>query len=262
MKYYLNLFLVILFVSLYSCSLDGVGNDFDSDSNSDSTTLSGSYANILKVGNFLYAINHSELTTFLKTEAGIDKISTQNVGFMVENIFHADGVLFIGSQESMHIFTIDENGIPERKSETAYSDFAGQDVGPCDPVIARGDLAYVTLSTTISGPCSRLIQVNQLRIYDVTDLSHPSLISQTEMENPKGLGLKDNYLFVCESNNGFVVYDISDSENPIKVNHVEGFKSNDLIVNGNKLLVVGPSEIRQFDITDVNNIGQYGRIEI
>lgn len=258
--------LVTLFMFTFLLSCGNVGLDTGGTSSNNNTgsetTLSGSYATILEVGDFLYAVNREQLVTFRKTTAGLDEVDKQDVGFRIENIYHYAGVLFIGSEGSLYIYAIGTNGIPVRKSETQYDNF-NIDVRPCDPVIARGDIAYVTLSTSTQGPCGRSIQVNELRTYDVSDIETPVLLTETAMINPKGLGFKDDYLLVCEGNAGVKIFDITDKRaSPELINHLEGFQAIDLIVNGNKLLVVGQSEIRQFDISNIHAVHAYGSYQI
>ena len=68
----------LLAFSLISCSSEISDNSFE--------TLSGSYATLLVVDDYLYAINSTELSTFYIVNSQdpilIDK---QNVGFEIEN---------------------------------------------------------------------------------------------------------------------------------------------------------------------------------
>lgn len=248
---------------IYSCGNIGGGitNDTSSSTNGGSPTLNGSYAKILKVGDFIYTIDREQLVTFKKVNGKLDQIDKQNVGFAIENIYSLNNLLFIGSERAMFIYKIDDEGIPKKRSETAYQ--AMPEVTACDPVIAQGDYAYVTLHTlTQEGGCSRTIAVNQLRIYDVKDIDNPVLLSTTTMNGPKGLGVKGDYLFVCDANEGVVVFDVSQKEKPVETNRISGFVGFDLIVNGDKLTVVGKKEIRQFDISNINDIKPFGVINL
>ena len=238
-------FLIIILLT-FSCSQD---------QGELQNTLNGSYARLLTVGNYLYAINNEELTTFdISITSDPIEMNKQNVGFSIENIYHHAGVLFIGSSEALHIYEIASDGIPLRKSESRY--FAAPNVCPKDPVIARGDIAYVTLSTIElqDGQCFRDLAINELRIFDISDLENPVLLSTTDMKIPKGLGLDGNYLFVCEKESGLKILDVSDSNNPIVINELTEFESYDVIAKEGLLMIVCPSEIRQYDYSDINNI--------
>lgn len=250
-------------LSLVACSdIQDLGTRSESAADTGTEVLSGSYANMLTVNSRLYALTSESISTFDVTDGANPRlINKQDVGFAIESIYHVDGVLFIGSREALHIYTIDAAGIPVRESQTQYAAFA-DDVVPCDPVVAKNDFAYVTLSTTENGPCASERQINELRIYDVKDLNRPALVSTTEMIEPKGLGLDGNYLFVAESNNGIKVFDVSNKQAPELLTHIDGFRAYDLIPTGDILMVVGPSKITQFDYTDIKNIREISSINL
>ncbi len=227
------------------------------------TALSGSYANLLTVGDYLYAINEAELTTFdIKDTKNPIQIDKQDVGFNIENIYHNEGVLFIGSQNALHIFEISENGIPVRKSETDY--FRSEGMTSCDPVIVSDHYAFVTLSsiTVPNSPCSRIVAINELRVYDVEDIENPKLISSTSLDIPKGLAIDEQYLFVCLEKRGLAVLDVSKKENPEIINTLGEFESYDVIAKDGLLMIVCPTEIREYDYTDISNIKYLNSIEL
>ncbi len=259
-----HLFVFLILVVIFTGCGEGFGTaSSNSGSKTDPTTvLQSSYATLLTVGDFLYAINNSELTTFsLRDPKNPEEINRQDVGFDIENIFHQAGVLFIGSQQAISIFLIGPDGIPRRQSSTDY--FSSKDIKPCDPVIVDGEFAYVTLSTTAQqGPCRRTIQINELRVYNVRDLSHPKLVSTLEIDKPKGLGIDGNYLFVCMATKGVAVLDKSNPQELKQIGNLESFESYDLIAHEGLLMVVCPKEIRQYDYTDIHNILYLSSIEL
>lgn len=217
------------------------------------STLNGSYAKLLTVGNYLYAINDEELTTIdISMPDNPIEVNKQDVGFTIENIYYSNSVLFIGSPEALHIFSIGLNGVPQRRNETQYFEFEGS--CPSDPVIVQGDFAYVTLNTLSidDGDCFRTI--NELRIYDISNIESPKLLSTTSLNYPKGLAIDNDYLFVCEAYTGIKILNIADSNNPIELTSLTEFESYDVIANKGLLMVVGPKEIRQFDYTDIENV--------
>lgn len=251
MKRIIYFSLISLF--LWSCTSESA-DSFNS-------TITGSYATLLTVGDFLYAINDSELTTFdISTTEDPMKVSIQDVGFDVENIFHQNGVLFIGSSSALHIFEIREDGIPKRVSQTDYELLEVWCSN--DPVIVKGDYAYVTLSTTRINECNRFQNQNELRVYDVSDPSNPKLEFTEFVEFPKGLTIRDNTLFVCLEQSGFVMYDISVPNAPEFFNSELGFPAYDIIAKDDLLMVVSPEELRQYDISDVNDIIYLSSIDL
>lgn len=230
------------------------------------STLNGSYARLLTIDNYLYAINEQELTTIDVTDPDqpivLDK---QNVGFDIENLFHYDGVLFIGSQTALHIFLIGPDGIPKRKSQTGYFD-PNSFVTSCDPVIVSDNTAYVTLSSVQRdrgfGRCVRTLLINELRIYDVLDINQPELLSTMPLENPKGLAIDGDYLFVCLEFKGLTVLNVKDPKKITEIITFTGFESYDVIAKDGLLMVVCPTEIRQYDYSDINKIQYLSSIEL
>ncbi len=216
-------------------------------------TINGSYSKIMIINNYLYAINEETLVTYDVTNPEIPvEIDRQEVGFMIENIFHQKGVLFIGSQFALHIFEIDNEGIPRRKNQTRY--FRNDNVTSCDPVIANGDYVYVTLSTLIDSDCGRFTNVNELRIYNFSDFENPKHVSTLPLDYPKGLSIDGDILFVCEAKKGFKVIDIRDPYYPTVLSSIEGVETYDVIAKNGLLMVVCPHEIRQYSYEDINNI--------
>lgn len=247
-----NIYIILLGLLVFTeCTVeDGVSE----------SSISGSYATLLVVNDFMYGVNDQELATFdLKNDKDPILIDLQDVGFGIENIYHIDGILFIGSTTTLHIYEIQSSGIPISRSETAYFDGS---MTSCDPVISDGDFAYVTLATTLSGPCARWVQINELRIYNVENIEEPTLLSVTEMEFPKGLAIDGEHLFVCEGNSGLKVFDVTNRENPIEIEFIEGFETFDVIAKDGLLMVTNKSEIRQYDYSDINNIIYLSSIDL
>jgi hypothetical protein len=116
-----------------------------------------------------------------------------------------DSLLFIGSQSGMYIYNIIHPEFPQLLS---YVDH----IRSCDPVVASGNYAYVTLNSqaTWCGNTS-----NVLNIYDISDLRNPELKVTENLNFPKGLGVDGNKLFVCDARLGIKVYDITNPLAPV-----------------------------------------------
>jgi hypothetical protein len=246
-----NLLFLLLLLSVFSCT-PPVQDSLSSG------TLSGSYATMLPIDGFLYVVDDMNITTYdIADNLNPVLIDKQNVGFEIESLFHYDGVLFIGSTTAMHIFTIEENGVPLRQSQTEYNFNNNELWTSCDPIVANDKYAFVTLSTSqfIEDGCfSWNREANDLRIYNIENFQEPELISLTEMDFPKGLALTGDYLFVCEGNLGIKLFDVSDKEQPIEIWSDLTFESFDVILKEGLMMVVGPDALRQYDYTDINNI--------
>jgi len=254
-----NIIILCTMFFLGSCS---DSNDSFGPSES-SSAISGSYARMLAVNDRLYVIDETDIYTLDITDPEIpSQLNSFNIGEDIETIFYNGTYLFIGSQNGLYIYSLNNNGVPVFQSLTNYEDFG--EVQPCDPVVANQTHAFVTLSTSGNiddGNCSRFIQLNQLRIYDVSDVNMVNQLSSVEMSNPKGLALDDNILFVCEANDGLKVFDVSEVESPVLLQHFPAFEAFDAIAFDGLLMVVGPQEIKQYDYTDLNNIVLLSSIE-
>lgn len=236
-------------MSMNSCSNDvGVAD-------SGNAVLSGSYARMLNIGSKLYVLGTSNLKVLDVSNPLLPiSVTTINVNADVESLFFNSGNLFIGSPQGMFIYTLDESGLPQLASVTPYEQFA--EILPCDPIVANDSLAFSTLSTSFdqTGNCWRSQDLNELHVYDIKDVTAPVNLARVPMEEPKGLGLADDHLFVCERNSGIKAFNISNPSNPNLVYSSSPFQAVDLIPANETLLVVGIDTIHQFDYTDINNI--------
>lgn len=250
----------LIYLILVSALLFTTSCEDDSSSNSSSTTLSGSYANMLTLGDYLYFVNDSELATFSIVDPALPvEIDRKDLGFGVESLFIRNDVLFIGSRTAMHIYRAGSDGIPNQISSTEYASF--DDFCLNDPIVANDSIAYATLSTTLVMACERR-SINELRLYNIKDLSAPVLMNTNEMIEPKGLGLDDHWLFVCEANDGLRVMDVSNPLDLREIHHFTGFRSYDVIPDHGLLMVVGPDSLYQFDYSDMDQMYQLSAIDL
>jgi len=259
----------ILTIWLFACTpssdVGGSGGDIGSgDGGSDG--INGSYTAMIAVDDRLYYVDNTTLfTSDISNPANIQVIDQQDVGNNIETLFHRKGLIFIGSGPALYIYELDDNRVPQRVSETVYERFS-QDMVPCDPVVADDQYAYVTLSSNIpdifANGCQRFTPVNELRIYDITDIETPMLVSTTDMTEPKGLAVDGDILFVCDSAAGLKVYDVSDRVNPQLLYSFEDEETYDVIARGGLLVVTGPSAIMEYDYSDISNMSLIGTFGI
>lgn len=252
MKNLLSVFSLATISLLVAC-----GSEFsDAAAPGSATGVGGSYARFIIVGDFMYVVDEQSLITFNVSEADDPtQIDKQAIGERIETIFNFEDKLFVGSGEGLFIYEIAANGIPEQLSATSYFEF---DIFPCDPVVANDQFAYVTLNAKrrLNNPCggSFEVDVNLLKIYDITDPRQPVQVSEYEMYAPKGVGLDGTTLFVCDDEAGLKVFDVSDPYDLKPIAHMEDLTAFDVITLDGLLLVVGPKNVYQFDYTDLENI--------
>lgn len=200
----------------------------------------GSLARFAINNNTLYAVSSTELKVFDMTETeNPNLLSGTNLGWGIETIFPYGNNMFIGTQTGMQIYDISDPLNPVYVSQYEH-------IFSCDPVVVEGDYAYVTLNSENSW-CGR--NSNLLQVIDISDLSSPQLIKQYNMASPKGLGVDDSLLFVCD--NVLKVFDITDKRNLRSVTSFN-ISAYDLIPNGDVLIVIGSDGLYQYSYANGN----------
>ncbi|MDR0538571.1 MAG: hypothetical protein LBH04_11120 [Tannerellaceae bacterium] len=241
MKRYTYIYIASLLVALLGCSEsgDGGGNVMVN------SGKGGSMARFAAQGDYLYAVTETSLKVFDISSAGSPQYlpgKEQRLTAGAETIFPMDSLLFIGSQSGMYIYSISRPNFPQQISQVSH-------ITSCDPVVASGKYAYVTLNSG-AARCWRGEDV--LNIYDISDIYAPEL-KHTErgFTHPMGLGIDGERLYICD--NGLKVYDIS---NPLKpawigdLTHIAGLgaiQTYDVIPLASSLLLTGEDGIYQLD---------------
>jgi hypothetical protein len=198
-------------------------------------------------GDYLYAVDNTTLKTFDLTAPETPAYlpgKDQYLDFGVETIFPMDTLLFLGSQTGMYVFNITRPEFPQQLALVPH-------IASCDPVVASGSYAYVTLNSQNTW-CGR--STNELHIYDLADIYNPKLVyRENSFRNPKGLGIDGKKLFVCD--NGLKVFDVSNPLRPIWIDDITDIpeigetESYDVIPQGGILLLVGAGGLYQLDYT-------------
>ncbi len=224
-------------------AVDGIDN-FSTKASvpSSQTGIGGSMARFAIYEKNLYAVDQSELYVFDITNLTKPSLDNKvNLGWGIETIFPYKDKLFIGSNTGMQIF---DNSNP---SEPIHlSTFAHARV--CDPVVVNDNYAFVTLRS--GDRCNGF--VNQLDVVDIKDLENPKLVKSYPMDNPHGLGVDGNTLFICEGEFGLKVFDIADVNDIAdnQLGHIQGIHAFDVIPYQNNLIMIGEEGLYQYDYTD------------
>lgn len=201
------------------------------------TGTGGSLARFQIVDNYLYTVGNYEMTIFnIQNLQSPTLTNTQYAGWNIETMFQVDDYLYLGSTNGMYIYSLINPSSPEFVSE--FTHWEG-----CDPVVVDGDYAYLTLRG--GNLCGQLESV--LEIIDISDKYNPTLAAKHELENPYGLGIKEDMLFVCDGTAGLKLFD---KKNPLNVNKVKTLKniqSKDVIPLQNSLLMIGGATLYQYE---------------
>jgi hypothetical protein len=167
-----------------------------------------------------------------------------NVGsWSVETIFPFRDKLFIGSQNGMFIYNINNPDKPVSIGQFSH-------VQSCDPVIADDNFAYVTLR---SGSACQGFS-NQLEILQLNNITDPKLVKVYPFTNPHGLSKDGNLLFICDGSDGLKIYNAADVNNLKLIKQISGIETYDVIAYNHIALVVANDGLYQYDYADVNNI--------
>lgn len=208
-------------------------------SNNGSAGVGGSMARFTITDNYLYTINEWQMKLFdIHTLDSPIPGNEIQLGWGIETIFPYQNKLFLGARTGMHIYDNSNPELPTHVSTYAH-------VNACDPVVVSGDLAYVTLRSGTE--CETFS--NQLDVIDISDISNPELLVTHEMDNPHGLGINSDCLFISEGEYGLKLFNASD---PMKIGdqlikHHKGVHSFDVIPLDNILLMVGEDGFYQYE---------------
>lgn len=215
--------------------------------------VGGSMARFTIVKNILYTVSNSDLNVFDITQAAKPFFKKMtNVGsFNVETIFPYKDKLFIGSQNGVYMYSIEDPVNPKQIGQFAH-------VQVCDPVIVDDVYAYVTLrsGTMCWG------DANELDILKLNNFSNAELIKSYSFTNPHGLAKDGNLLFICDGVAGLKIYDASNVSKLQWIKTFEEIEPFDVIALGRMALVVAKDGLYQYDYYDRNNIRLISRISI
>jgi hypothetical protein len=204
----------------------------------------GSMARFTISGDFLYAVDHESLVSFDISSSDPVTMDTKTIGGGIETIFPYESHLYIGSRSAMYIYDIATPANPQLSAQ--FNHFTA-----CDPVVVQDDIAYVTLR---NGQLSCNRSVNSLLVIDVQDPENPTEMKVYDMQNPHGLGIDGDYLFISEGDKGIKIMDAADPENITQIRFVQNIKTFDVIPFNNVLMVTGKSGIIQYDYSDIQDI--------
>lgn len=238
MKKYL--YILILSLAVISCDSDSSNSESQVPTTADGQ--GGSLARFTLKGNYLYTVDNFGLNVFNVADTKDPvKVNSVPVGFNIETLFSYKDYLYIGSQNGMFIYSLENPEFPNKLSSVEH-------FTACDPVIANDTHAFVTLhSETFCGN-----DINVLEVYDVTNVTEPILLNSRNLTFPRGLGLYGDFLFVCDDE--IKVFNVS---NPAESKLVTSIKrsSFDVIIRNDLLIAIGESGLYQYSLSNDSEEG-------
>lgn len=210
------------------------------------TGTGGSLARFTIYGNYLYVVDGTSLKTFnIANPKNMTQVSSMEIGQGIETIYPYNGNLFIGSSTAMYIFSLRNPEQPQQEGVASH-------VRACDPVVAKENLAFVTVRSFNNGsPCGGTMDA--LMIYDISNLQSPTTIKTIEMKNPQGLGIVENTLYVCDGQSGLRIFNVSNPRNPTWVKVMAGYNYSDVIPYNDVLICMVEGGMVIYDITEKEN---------
>ena len=211
--------------------------------------IGGSLARFQIVDDYLYTVGESDLNVFDISNLSSPSLNnTMYAGWNIETMFYVDNYLYLGGTNGMFIYNVENRTQPTYMSEFIHWE-------GCDPVVVDGNYAYLTLRG--GNLCGQ--EESVLEVIDVSDKTNPVLAAQYVMENPYGLGFKNNSLYVCDGTAGLKIFD---KTNPLQLQMTENFvevQGKDVIPLDNILLLIGDDVLYQYEYagSSVNLISTY-----
>jgi len=221
-------------------------------SSSSPVGIAGSLARFALVNNYLYSVsNHNLRVTDVSVPHDPLPVNTISIGWGIETIFPFKDKLFIGSQTGMFIYGLQNPAGPNKLGAFTH-------IRSCDPVIADGDYAYVTLFS--GNECTGF--TNQLDVLNISDINNPRLIKTYQLSGPRGLSKDGNILFICDGNAGLKVFNAADP-NAITLKKTFPMQQPTDVIAFNKIaLVIAKDGLYQYDYSNASDIRLVSKIPV
>jgi hypothetical protein len=173
------------------------------------------------------------------------------IGRNVETIFSYEDNMFMGTPTGLIIYSVKDPIKPEFQSSISH-------VYGCDPVVVENDIAYVTVHS--GNLCGQ--NTNELIIINVSDVKNPKQIVSYAMTNPKGLGIDNGKLFLCDD--GLKIYKVGDPQKLLsnRLAHFMDMDGFDVIPYNNVLMMIAEDGLYQYDYSDLSKINLLSTLEI
>ncbi|MBS1935816.1 MAG: hypothetical protein JST96_17585 [Bacteroidetes bacterium] len=236
----------VLYDGCANCyTLAAVPSAYAANSSAAATGTNGSLSRFTIINNYLYTVDYSNLNTF-NISNNFQPASTNQVmvDYHVETIYPFKDKLFVGTNNGVYMYNIASSpNAPALQGEFTH-------VRGCDPVIADGNYAYVTIND--SSAC--LGFNNELQVVNIQDMSNSFLVQSYQLTHPIGLSKDNLNLFVCDGKGGLKVFNTTDVSNLNMIADLQDAEVYDVIAANGLAIVLGKNGLYEYDYTDINNI--------
>jgi hypothetical protein len=152
--------------------------------------------------------------------------------------------VYLGAVDGVYIMDINapQNPIALEKIEHHVT---------CDPVVVQNNIAYSTQRANAIG-CGSAWHESVLAIYDVGNPQNANLLNSINMEEPYGLAVENNWLFVCdEGKGGVVIFDVSDPKFPEEKAVIKIDQPRDIILTYPYMIISSKSSFKIYNYSNV-----------
>ncbi len=217
-----------------------------------STGVNGSMSRFGLYKDYLYVVLNDYMSIFnLAGDEPEKAVENMYIGGSVETIFSYKDCMFMGTPTGMMIYSVADPLKPEYQSMMWH-------VYGCDPVVVENDIAYVTVHS--GNNCGQ--NFNELIILNVKDVKNPQPIVSYTMTKPKGLGIDNGTLFLCDD--GLKIYNAEDPQTLManRLAHYSGMEGYDVIPYDNVLMMIADDGIYQYDYSNLKEIKQLSKLAV
>lgn len=232
-----------------------VANGFLAGSGSEAGTTTGVNGSMSRFGLYkdnLYVVQNHQMNIFsLAGEKPVKAVGGIPIGWEVETIFNYKDCMFMGTPIGLYIYSVKDPLKPEFQSYLSH-------VYGCDPVVVEDDIAYVTVHA--GNNCGQ--NNNELIVIDVSDVKNPQPIVAYTMTKPKGLGIDNGTLFLCDD--GLQIFNAKDPQTIVanRLAHYSGMDGYDVIPHENVLMMIADDGIYQYDYSDLGEIRLLSKLTV
>lgn len=214
--------------------------------------VNGSMSRFGLYKDYLYVVLNDYMSIFnLAGDKPEKAVENMYIGGSVETIFSYKDCMFMGTPTGMIIYSVANPLKPEYQSMMWH-------VYGCDPVVVENDIAYVTVHS--GNNCGQ--NFNELIILNVKDVKNPQPIVSYTMTKPKGLGIDNGTLFLCDD--GLKIYNAEDPQTLManRLAHYSGMEGYDVIPHDNVLMMIADDGIYQYDYSNLKEIKQLSKLAV
>lgn len=231
---------IALTVALLGCNESGTSSGA-SPASAEAQGLRGSTARMALIDNFLYTISGNVIQLFNVEDGSNPELWTSvQLDFGIETLFPYGNFLLVGADNGVFILDNSDRASPELIGEFIHATAV-------DPVVARDDIAYVTLSRDPAEFPNE--NTDRMDVVDISDPVNPQLIHTVDMQGPRGLALDGERLHVCDGEGGIKTFSLENPREPTLQFVLPNDRCIDMILANDVLITISEEDISQYDVT-------------